>query len=91
MQRKKQLFYSGIYILIAVMFIPLTLFAQGYLELENQVVKHTLPNGLTALILERHDAPVVSFVTWANVGAVNEVKGITGLAHLFEHMAFKGT
>jgi predicted Zn-dependent peptidase len=42
-------------------------------------------------VLERHEAPVVSFLTHADVGAVDEVKGITGLAHLFEHMAFKGT
>ncbi len=65
--------------------------AQGYLTLQNQVVKHTLDNGLRILVLERHDAPVVSFVTYADVGAVNEVKGITGISHVFEHMAFKGT
>lgn len=65
--------------------------AQGYLDLQNQVVKHTLDNGLRILVLERHDAPVVSFVTWADVGAVNERIGITGISHVFEHMAFKGT
>ncbi|MHC4062531.1 MAG: insulinase family protein, partial [Planctomycetota bacterium] len=48
-------------------------------------------NGLKFLVLERHEAPVVSFHTYADVGSVDEVKGITGLAHLFEHMAFKGT
>ena len=67
------------------------LHAQGYLDLQNQVVKHTLDNGLRLLILERHDAPVVSFVTYADVGAVNESEGITGISHIFEHMAFKGT
>ncbi|HOH09146.1 MAG TPA: insulinase family protein, partial [bacterium] len=65
--------------------------AQGYLDLQNQVVKHTLDNGLRLLILERHEAPVVSFVTYADVGAVNESEGITGISHIFEHMAFKGT
>ncbi|MBN2356096.1 insulinase family protein [candidate division KSB1 bacterium] len=68
-----------------------SVYGQGYLQMENEVTKHTLGNGLRVLILERHDVPVVSFVTWANVGAVNEVKGITGISHLFEHMAFKGT
>ena len=67
------------------------LWGQSYKDLENKVVKHTLENGLRFLIVERHDAPVASFVTYANVGAVNEVRGITGMAHLFEHMAFKGT
>lgn len=80
--------------LILVFCITITwsgLQGQTYQDLENKVVKHTLDNGLRFLIVERHEAPVVSFVTYANVGAVNEVKGITGMAHLFEHMAFKGT
>ncbi len=51
----------------------------------------TLENGLTFLVYERPQAPVVSFITYVNVGSVNEVKGITGLAHIFEHMAFKGS
>jgi predicted Zn-dependent peptidase len=55
------------------------------------MTEFTLDNGLTFLVLERHEAPVVSFHTYADVGAVDEVRGITGLAHLFEHMAFKGT
>ena len=43
------------------------------------------------MIIERHDAPVVSFHTYANVGSVDDPTGRTGLAHMFEHMAFKGT
>ncbi len=42
-------------------------------------------------IIERHEAPVLSFNTYANVGAVDDPSGRTGLAHMFEHMAFKGT
>ena len=52
---------------------------------------HTLPNGYTFLILERPGAPVFSFATRVDVGSAQEVPGITGLAHMFEHMAFKGT
>ncbi len=91
MSLKRSIIYLAACFFMTVFLTPFTLFAQGYLELENKVVKHTLPNGLRVLILERPNAPVVSFVTWANVGAANEVKGITGIAHLFEHMAFKGT
>ncbi len=76
---------------LIVVFAVSSLLGQGYLELEDKVERVTLDNGLRVLLLERHDAPVVSFVTWANTGAANEVKGITGMAHLFEHMAFKGT
>lgn len=66
-------------------------FGFDFSKLENSVTETTLENGLTVLILERHDAPVVSFVTWSNVGSVDDPKGYTGLAHMFEHMAFKGT
>ncbi len=65
--------------------------AFDFSQLENSVVEHTLSNGLKIIILERHDAPVVSFNTFADVGSVDDPKGYTGLAHMFEHMAFKGT
>jgi predicted Zn-dependent peptidase len=57
---------------------------------EARVREKVLSNGLRLLVLERKEAPVVSFVTLANVGAVDEHVGITGVAHIFEHMAFKG-
>ena len=60
-------------------------------QFEQKVTEFTLDNGLTFLVVERHEAPVVSFFTYADVGGVDEVKGITGIAHMFEHMAFKGT
>ncbi len=63
----------------------------GLKQLEAKVVETTLPNGLTVIILPRPEAPVVSFVTYADVGGVNEQQNATGLAHIFEHMAFKGT
>jgi predicted Zn-dependent peptidase len=58
---------------------------------EKRLTTFSLDNGLTFLVLERHEVPVVSFHTYADVGSVDEVKGITGTAHLFEHLAFKGT
>jgi predicted Zn-dependent peptidase len=58
---------------------------------EARVKEKVLGNGLRLLVLERHEVPVVSFVTMANVGSVDEHVGITGVAHIFEHMAFKGS
>jgi len=49
-----------------------------------------LPNGLSVLILEDHSTPVVSFQVWVKVGSRDE-SSYTGLAHLFEHMMFRGT
>jgi predicted Zn-dependent peptidase len=65
--------------------------AQGLGDLEKKVVEKTLPNGLKVLILARPAAPVVSMATYADVGGVDENQNATGLAHIFEHMAFKGT
>ncbi|KAK9831200.1 hypothetical protein WJX74_007227 [Apatococcus lobatus] len=59
--------------------------------LEQRVQEVTLPNGLQFLVLQRTNAPIVSCHTHANVGAFDEVTGQTGMAHLLEHMAFKGT
>ncbi len=56
-----------------------------------RVTEFTLDNGLKFIVLENHDAPVISFVTYADVGGANEPDGQTGVAHFLEHLAFKGT
>src|SRR5579862_5982090 len=71
--------------------LPCLLAAQNLAEFEKKVTQFTLANGLTFLVIERHDAPVVSFHTYVNAGAVDDPSGHSGLAHMFEHMAFKGT
>jgi predicted Zn-dependent peptidase len=55
------------------------------------VVEKRLANGLRLLLVERHDEPTVAGGWVAHVGSSNERLGITGIAHLFEHMMFKGT
>ncbi|MHC5076309.1 MAG: M16 family metallopeptidase [Planctomycetota bacterium] len=77
--------------LIMTSFIFNTVSAQDLSEFEERMTEFALENGITFLVLERHEAPVVSFHTYADVGAVDEITGMTGLAHLFEHMAFKGS
>ena len=52
---------------------------------------HTLPNGLVALLLEDHVAPVATFWVWYRVGSRHERPGLTGISHWTEHMLFKGT
>jgi predicted Zn-dependent peptidase len=71
--------------------LPSLIAAQSLKEFEKKVTDFTLPNGLHFLVIERHEAPVVSFHTYVNVGSVDDPGGQTGLAHMFEHMAFKGT
>ncbi len=66
-------------------------FPQDLPSFEKRVTTKVLPNGLTLIVCERPEAPVFSFFTHVDVGSDHEVPGITGLAHMFEHMAFKGT
>ncbi len=65
--------------------------AQDLSTFEQHVTQHTLKNGWTFILVKRPVAPVFSFMTRVNVGSAQEGAGQTGLAHMFEHMAFKGT
>jgi predicted Zn-dependent peptidase len=60
-------------------------------ELEGRVVEHVLPNGMKFLFLRRPGAPVFAGNIRFRAGGVDEKTGTTGIAHMFEHMAFKGT
>ena len=65
---------------------------QPYLDrVVQQLTQFRLDNGINFIVLERHQAPVVSFLTYADVGGVDESDGKTGVAHFLEHLAFKGT
>ena len=65
---------------------------ETYLEnFSDRITEFSLRNGMKFIVLENHDAPVVSFVTYADVGGVDEPDGQTGVAHFLEHLAFKGT
>lgn len=83
-----------------IVVIALVLFAPVFVSadeanpiqgLEQKIVEHTLKNGMKVIILERPFAPLVSFEMMFRAGGVDEVSGKTGLAHLFEHMMFKGS
>ncbi len=52
---------------------------------------HSLSNGLTVIFVEDHTVPVISYQTFVRAGSVDEEPGKTGIAHLFEHLMFKGT
>ena len=76
----------------ALLMLAGTVLAAGsYEDLQGQVKEFTLDNGVHFIVLERHDVPVFSFDIYMDVGSAQEVTGITGLAHILEHMAFKGT
>ena len=68
-----------------------TLQAQDLKSFEQKITTKVLPNGLTLIICNRPEAPVFSYVTFVDAGDVNDPSGESGLAHMFEHLAFKGT
>jgi len=65
--------------------------AQSLELFEKNVTEHTLDNGLKVIVVKRDVAPVASFMTFVKAGGVNEPVGQGGVAHIFEHMAFKGS
>jgi predicted Zn-dependent peptidase len=78
-------FFSVVFLSL-VWSVPVT----GY-QIEEKVIEHTLGNGMRILILPRSQSPVVSLSMRFLVGAADEPQGRSGMAHLLEHMMFKGT
>ncbi len=65
--------------------------AQDLSSFEKRITTKVLPNGLTLIVCERPEAPVFSYFTIVDAGDANDPDGQSGLAHMFEHLAFKGT
>src|SRR5208283_5372056 len=77
--------------LALILFLTALAAAQDVASFEKRITVKQLPNGLTILICERPEAPVFSFYTLVDAGSAQDPMRATGLAHMFEHMAFKGT
>lgn len=74
-----------IYLIVIALLFQLLSVAQA------EVYEKTLSNGLKILVKEDHRAPVLVQQIWYRAGSMDEVTGTTGVAHLLEHMMFKGT
>jgi predicted Zn-dependent peptidase len=77
--------------LALIMLLTALATAQDVASFAKRITVKKLPNGLTILICERPEAPVFSFYTVVDAGSAQDPIRATGLAHMFEHMAFKGT
>lgn len=79
-------------LLRAVSFCFVTLFSvQAAVAETGKVTTFELENGLQAVVIEDHRAPVVTNMVWYRVGSADEPPGYTGVAHFLEHLMFKGT
>jgi predicted Zn-dependent peptidase len=79
------------FLLALAVFFALALPAQDLASFEKRITVKKLANGLTVIICQRPEAPVFSFYTLVDAGSAQDPERQTGLAHMFEHMAFKGT
>ncbi|MDR3556808.1 MAG: pitrilysin family protein [Syntrophobacteraceae bacterium] len=77
------------FVLSMMFFLFLPVVASGAMMFENGS-EARLSNGLKVIMLQNHKAPIVCFQVWYRAGAANETTGKTGLAHMVEHMMFKG-
>lgn len=80
--------YTGVFVAVAVLafFLP----ARGWAQIFDPDT-FTLENGMQVVVISNHRAPVVRHMVWYKVGAADEAPGETGIAHLLEHLMFKGT
>ncbi len=78
-------------LILLLLACALPLAAQDIASFEKRVTVKKLPNGLTVVLMRRNEAPTFSFFTMVDAGSAQDPKSETGLAHMMEHMAFKGT
>src|SRR5580704_10773188 len=83
--------YPAVRTLVVLVVLATLAAAQDQASFEKRTTVKKLANGLTIIVCERPEAPVFSFFTHVDAGSVQDPMGKTGLAHMFEHMAFKGT
>jgi predicted Zn-dependent peptidase len=84
--------YFSIFVLpILALVLTASSLAQDVASFEKRTTVKVLKNGLTVILCERPEAPVFSFFTIVDVGDAQDPLAESGMAHMFEHMAFKGT
>ena len=72
----------------AALFVSVFVWAQ---PAANPISTYTLPNGMTLVVKPDRRAPTAVHMLWLRVGSMDEVDGVSGVAHVLEHMLFKGT
>ena len=71
--------------------VSLVLISTGASALAAAIPERTLANGMKIIVKEDHRSPVAVSMVWYRAGSMDEVSGTTGVAHMLEHMMFKGT
>ncbi|KAA5605509.1 insulinase family protein [Roseospira marina] len=91
-QARARLWLTGGAVLLALTLLALVLFAPATARAQMfNAETFTLDNGLQVVVVPNHRVPVVTHMVWYKVGAADEPAGKSGIAHLLEHLMFKGT
>src|SRR5258708_38569593 len=86
-----RVFRMGVVGLLGAVAVGQAARAQDLKSFEQRITTKGLANGLTIIVCERPEAPVFAYTTFVDAGDVNGPSGESGLAHMFEHLALKGT
>jgi len=76
-----------IYLVLVTLFLASSAYAQGSDKVYNAETL-TLENGMQVVVIPNHRAPVVTHMVWYRVGAADEPRGLSGMAHYLEHLLF---
>lgn len=76
------------YIIVLIAFLGIWINASA---IEFPIKSFTLPNGLKVIVCEKSTSPMVQMEVWYRVGSKDEWDGVRGMAHMFEHMMFRGS
>jgi zinc protease len=76
---------------LALALFGCALLPQASTTQQEEMVRTTLDNGMKVVLVEDHASPVVALNVWVRTGSADELSGEYGMAHVFEHMLFKGT
>jgi zinc protease len=77
------------FLLVSLMVITAT--ASGSIAAQSEISQKILSNGLEVVVIPDRRAPVVTHIVWYRIGAADEPRGKSGIAHFLEHLMFKGT
>src|SRR5690606_30108234 len=89
--RIKMMQSSGVLRLFTWVATIMLAIAPATAEAQPRTSEFTLANGLQVVVIPDHRAPVVTHMIWYKVGAADEPKGVSGIAHFLEHLMFKST
>jgi len=84
-------FRSTAQLMMVTLMLAMTAVAQVQAKAASRVTEFTLGNGMQMVVVPDKRAPVVTHMVWYRVGAADEPKGVSGIAHFLEHLMFKST